>query len=180
MIFSGHWVLDHLQNSCQGLLCAGDFRWSVGKCKSTCGTRPAFALWLCSGTPKPSSSLCLSLRLDKPLSPSGCSRPVWQAAVLQSVTLTPLLHDKKLWKEWECRSCVLELNPGQKLPQPYMQRTLEGVQSHSAFFSEGAGRSHWIECSLLWGCVHSKQNMGSWASPPASFIQSVRKRIYIA
>lgn len=25
------------------------------------------------------------------------------------------------------------------------------------------------ECSLLWRCVHSKQNMGSWTSSPASF-----------
>lgn len=141
-------------------------------------------VWLCSGTPRTSSSLCLSLQLYKPFSPSGCSKPVWQAALLQITTLTPLLRDKKLWKKCECRSCMLELSPGQKLPQFYTQRTLEGSSKAGTTFCLFLWGSRKVpldwECNLLWGCVHSKQNMGSWASSSASFTQSVRKRTYIA
>lgn len=99
---------------------------------------------------------------------SVCAKPACQAAVLWITTLTQgyeVLHHKKLWK-CKHRSCVLELNPEQKLPLQalHAEDTEENSKAGTTFCLLPCRSRKVPESRLLWGCVHSKQNMGNWAS----------------
>lgn len=107
------------------------------------------------------------------------------AAVLKTTTLAQgyeVLQEKKLWKTCKRRP-LLELNPEAKLQQLHVQTTLEGDPKAGTTLPalwDSTKVPLDSEGSLLWGCVHSKQNTGSWTSSPAHFKQAIRKRTYTA
>lgn len=178
VIFSEHWVLDHLRNTWKGLLCVRDFRFSVGKCKPSCHTCPAFTrvdmLWN-------NQELKLSVLLPE-IAHTPASICVFQTCLTGNCFVN--YHTNR--RAW------------QKIVKVQTQALYVGTESWTkvttALHAEDTGRGPqgWYnilpvslreqevaldwKCSLLWGCVRSKQDMGSWTSSPASFMQPIGKR----